>query len=164
MSSDKENSAPAAALLIILIAGVGITYGYRLSSPPSLHQRPLFGDLELQSASVAVVGVHVTYASLSFDAAVYNPNSFGATLDAANYSVSANGGYLGSGQTSHKYDLAPRSSTTFVFPVSVGWKSALRATGSYMLNLGSVSWEVSGTAVFSLGGLSLSAPFEFTTG
>ena len=164
MSSDKGNSAPAAALFVILIAFAGVAYGYHSIRPPSTQQRPAIGDLQLRSASVAIAGLHPTYMSLNIDAVVYNPNAFGATLDAANYSVSANGGYLGSGQTAHKYDLAPQSSQTLVFPISVGWKSAFKTTGSYIVNLGDVSWEVNGTAIIGVGGLSLSAPFEFTTG
>lgn len=164
MSSDRENTAPAAALFVILIAFAGVAYAYHSIPPRSAQQGPIIGDLQLRSASVAIAGLNSTRMSLDIDAVVYNPNPFGATLEAANYSVSADGAHLGSGRTAHKYDLAPQSSSTLVFPISVGWKSAFETTGSYIVNLGNVSWEVSGTAVVNLGGLSLSAPFEFTTG
>ena len=164
MSSDEGNSAPAAALFAILIAFVGVAYGYHSISQPSTPQGPVIGDIQLRSASVAIAGVNSTRMSLDVEAVVYNPNPFGATVDAANYSVSANGSHLGSGQTAHEYELAPQSISTLVFPISVGWKSAFETTGSYIVNLGNVSWEVDGTAEVSLGGLSLSAPFEFTTG
>jgi LEA14-like dessication related protein len=164
MSSDRQNTAPASALFVILIAFAGVAYGYNSTRPPSTEQRPVFGDLQLRSASVTIAGLNSSRMSLDVDAVVYNPNPFGATLDAANYSVSANGSHLGSGRTAHGYGLAPESSSTLVFPVSLGWRSAFETTGSYIVGLGSVSWEVNGTAVVGLAGLSFSAPFEFTTG
>jgi LEA14-like dessication related protein len=163
MSSDRGNTAPAAALLAILIAFAGVAYGYHSIRPPSAPQRPMIGDIELMSASVAVTGANSTRIRLNVDAVVYNPNPFRAMLDAANYSVSAKGAHLGNGRTPHEYDLAPRSSSILVFPISLGWRSAFETTGSYVVNLGNLSWEVNGTAVVSLGGLSLSLPFEFTT-
>jgi LEA14-like dessication related protein len=164
MSSDSGDSAPAAALFVILIAFAGVAYGYHSNGPPSATQRPVVGDIQLRSASVAIAGANSARMSVDIDAVVYNPNPFGATLDSANYSVSANGSHLGNGRTPHEYDLAPQSSSTLVFPISVGWKSAFEATGSYIVNLGNVSWKVSGVAIVNLGGVSFSAPFEFTTG
>jgi LEA14-like dessication related protein len=150
--------------LVMLIAVAGVTYGYDSSRPPSSQQRFVIRDLQLRSASVDITGLHRAYLSLDLNAVVYNPNAFGATLDAVNYSVSANGHYLGSGQTAHRYDLAPQSSETLVFPINVGWESAFKATGSYVVDWGNVSWDVNGTAIINLGGLSLSAPIAFTAG
>jgi len=164
MSSDEGNSAPAAALFAIPSAFAEVAYGYHSIRPPRAPQGAVIGDLQVRSTSMAIAGLNSTRMTLDVDAVVYNPNPFGATVDAANYSVSANGSHLGSGQTAHEYELAPQSSSTLVFPISVGWRSALETTGSYIVNLGNVSWEVDGTAEVSLGGLSLSAPFEFTTG
>jgi len=65
--------------------------------------------LQLQSTSVDIVSASPSGPSLAFDAVVYNPYGFGATLYEANYSVYADGGYLGNGQTAHGYDLAPQS-------------------------------------------------------
>lgn len=101
--------------------------------------------------------------SLNLKAVVYNPNGIGATLDAANYSVYANGHYMGIGQTAQEYDLASQSSQTLVFPISISWKSAFQTTGSYIVNWGDVTWKVNGTANTEVGGFSLFVPFEFVT-
>jgi LEA14-like dessication related protein len=163
MSTDGGNTAPAAALFVILIAFTGVAFGYHATRQPNAPQRRAIGDLQLRSASVAISGLNSTHLTLSIDAVFYNPNPIGATLVGANYSVSVNGRHLGSGRTAHESYLAPQSSSAVVFPISVGWRSALETTGSYVVNFGAVSWEVDGTAVVSLAGLSLSAPFEFTT-
>ena len=97
---------------------------------------------------------------LDLKAVVYNPNGFGATLDVANYSVYANGHYMGAGQTAQEYDLASRSSQTLVFPISISLKSAFQATGSYIVNWGDVTWKVNGTANIEVGGFPLFMPFE----
>ena len=164
LSSDRANTVPVIGLLAILVAGAIFIYGVYATSPQTSQPRTIMGDLQLRSASVATTGIHGTLLDIRLSAVVYNPNPFGATLDAANYSVSANGHYVGSGQITKEYDLAPRSSTTFVFPVAVGWRSGLETAGRYLLSLGNESWEVNGTALVNLGGVSLSAPFEFTTG
>jgi LEA14-like dessication related protein len=122
------------------------------------------GDLQLLSTSVDVTGLSSNGLSLSLKAVVYNPNGFGATLIAANYSVYADGSYMGVGQTAHEYDLAPQSSQTLVFPISISWKSAFQTTGSYIVDLGDVTWKVYGTADIEVGGFPLSVPFEFAAG
>lgn len=102
--------------------------------------------------------------NLNLQAVVYNPNGFGATLEAANYSVYANGRYVGEGQLAHQYAITPQSSQTLVFPISVGWGSAVRMTGSYIVDLGSITWKVDGTAKIEVVGIPLSVSFDFTTG
>jgi LEA14-like dessication related protein len=102
--------------------------------------------------------------SLNLQVVVYNPNSFGATVEAANYSVSANGHYVGDGQLARGYDVAPHSSQTLAFPVNVSWESAFVTTGSYIAGLGDVTWKANGTAKVDAGGISLSVAFEFVTG
>jgi len=124
----------------------------------------LIENLQLRSTSVAVVGLNRTGLGIKLSAVVYNPNGFGARLDSVNYSVHANGQYVGSGETTHGYDIAPQSSQTFVFPIEVGWKSAFEAAGHYVLGLGHLTWEVEGFADVDVGSLHLSVPFEFTVG
>lgn len=124
----------------------------------------MIGNLEVRSPSVAPAGLHLTSLTLAFEAVVYNPNPFGTTLDGANYSISANGHFLGDGRTAHEYRLAPRSSQTLTFPVMVGWKPMFGIMGNYVVNLGKVSWTVKGTAIVQLGGVSIPTTFEFTTG
>lgn len=138
-------------------------YGYYSTHLANTQQRSVIENLQLRSTSVDITSLNRTGLSLNLSAVVYNPNGFGATLDAANYSVYANGHYLGSGQTVRKYDLASQSTQTLVFPISISWKSAFETTESYVIDWGHVSWEVNGTADINVGGLALSAPFEFTT-
>jgi LEA14-like dessication related protein len=112
---------------------------------------------------VSVSGLGYGGPDLSLAAVIYNPNSFGATMIGANYSVYADGNYLGNGQTTHEYVLSPQSTETFVLPVSIGWKSALQTMGNYLIDHGGVTWEVKGTADIEVGGVSLSIPFELVT-
>lgn len=146
------------------VASTAVAYGYYSSHPETTQPRPLIGNLDLRSISVAVTSLNRSGLTLDIDAVVDNPNGFGATLDSANYSVYADGHYFGSGRISHSYSLAPQSSATLVFPISVGWRSALGAMGGYVTGLGHVEWEVEGNARVSIGGLSVSGPFEFTAG
>jgi LEA14-like dessication related protein len=113
---------------------------------------------------VDVAGLSRSGIDLNFQAVVYNPLGFGATIEAANYSVYANGQYVGEGQLAREYAITPQSSQTLVFPLGIGWKSAFRTTGSYIVDLGSITWKVNGSASIEVGGLPLSMPFEFTSG
>jgi LEA14-like dessication related protein len=164
LSSDRERSAFIALLLIVLVAVPVYAYGYRSTQLPSTQQRYVIGDLQLQSTSVDITGLSSNGLSLSLKAVVYNPYGFGAALDAANYSAYADGHYIGAGQTARAYDLAPQSSQSLVFPISVGWKSALKTTGIYLVGLGDVTWKVNGTAKIEIGGFLFPVPFEFATG
>ena len=164
MSFVHENSALAALLLIILVAVPVYAYSYHSTHPPSTQQRPVVGDLQLRSTSEDMAGLNSNGLNLNFNVVVYNPNGFGATLDAANYSVYANGRYMGAGQTSHEYDLAPQSSQTLVFPITISWKSAFQTMGSYLVGLGDVTWKVNGTATIEVGGFPFFVPYEFATG
>lgn len=102
--------------------------------------------------------------SLNLNAVVYNPNDFGVTLDAVNYSIYGSGRYLGNGQTAREYSLDPHSSQTLTFPVSVSWRPIFQTMGNYVVEWGNVTWEVNGTANIKVAGLPLSVPFKFTTG
>lgn len=132
--------------------------------PPSAQQGGSFGNLQLQSTSVDVTGLGGNGINLNLQAVIYNPNGFGATIDAANYTVRANGQYVGEGRLAHEYAVTPQSSQTLVFPISIGWRSAFKTTGSYIANLGSIAWKVDGTASIEVDGFPLSVAFEFTTG
>ena len=152
------------AALLVGVFVVATTYGYYSSHQTITQPKPLIENIQLRSTSVSVTDLDRTGLTLDLKVVVYNPNGFGATLDSANYSVYADGHYLGSGQTTRAYDLAPQSPQTLVFPVTVGWGSALGATARYVVGLGRVTWEVNGSASVEIDGLHLSAPFEFTTG
>ena len=102
--------------------------------------------------------------SLDLKAIVSNPYGFGVTLEAANYSVYANGHYIGEGQLAQEYVITPQSTQTLVFPVRVSWESAFLTTGSYLVSLGNVNWKAIGTADVEIGRTPLSVSFEFATG
>jgi LEA14-like dessication related protein len=132
--------------------------------PSSKQQGGTFGNLQLRSTSVDVTGLSRKGVNLNLQAVVYNLNGFGATVEGANYSVYANGHYVGEGRLAQEYDITQQSSQTLVFPVSVGWESAITTTGSYIVGLGNVTWKANGTADVDVGGISLSVTFEFATG
>lgn len=109
-----------------------------------------------------ITGVNRTYISLDFRAVVYNPNGFGASLDKVNYTIYASGRYLGRGQMTHGFELAPETTQSLVFPVIVGWGSAFGTVGVYLLSWGRVTFELKGMAEIKLGQFSFAAPFDFT--
>ena len=111
-----------------------------------------------------MTGLSRTGINLNFQVVVYNPSGFGATIEAASYSVYANGHYVGEGQLAHEYAITPQSSQTLAFPMNIDWRSAVRTTGSYIVDLGSITWKVNGTADIGVGGFPFSVPFEFATG
>jgi LEA14-like dessication related protein len=160
----NEELGVAAFLLIVLVVVAVVIYGYYLTHPTGT-QRILIGNLQLRSTSVDITSLPSrTGLSIDLKAVVYNPNEFGGTMDTAEYSVYANGHYLGSGKTTREYDLTPQSSQTLTFPITVGWSGAFETMGSYVLDSGHVTWMVNGTTSINVGGLSISGSFEFTTG
>jgi LEA14-like dessication related protein len=163
LSSGRETHVLVLLILVVLVASAVEAFGYYSSQLPRTQEESLVEGVQLRSTSVDVVGLSSSGPSLNFNAVVYNPNAFGAKLDAANYSVYADGHYLGSGQTVHEYYIAPQSSQTLIFPISIGWPSAFQTMGSYIVGRGNITWMVNGTANIEVGGLALSAPFKFTT-
>jgi LEA14-like dessication related protein len=164
LSSARENSALVLLILVVLVASAVEAFGYYSSHLPSTQEESLVESIQLRSTSVDITGLNSNGPSLNFNAVVYNPSGFGTKLDAANYSVYADGHYLGSGQTIKEYYIPPRSSQTLVFPVSVSWKSAFQTMGSYIVDGGNMTWVVNGTANIEVGELPLTVPFKFTTG
>jgi LEA14-like dessication related protein len=152
-------------LLLVLVLVILPTYVYaeRSIQPPS-KQNAVIGNLQLQSTTVEITGLNLGGPSLNLKAVIYNPYVFGASLEAANYSVYANGHYVGDGQLAHGYDVTSRSSQVLAFPVNLGWMSAFQTTGSYILGGGNLNWRVNGTAHIELGGLTFFVQFEFATG
>ncbi len=149
---------------MILVAVPVYVYINRSSSQHSTQPRLVFGDLQIMSTSENVKSVGTGGLSLDLNAVVYNPNDFGATLYSANYSVYADGHYVGTGHTAREFDIAPESSEALVFPISVGWESTLLTTGSYVVDWGSVIWSVSGNATIAVGGIPIPVPFKFAIG
>jgi LEA14-like dessication related protein len=166
LSEDKDNFEIAAVVTFLVLLAVTflVLVAVNYSTHQNSTQRPLIGNIQLRSTSIDIIGVNRTDLNMNLKAVLYNPNGFGATLDTAGYSVYANGHYVGSGKTTQEYDLAPQSSQTLTFPISVGWNEAFKTMESYIANWGHVTWMVNGTAKINIGGLSISEPFEFTTG
>jgi LEA14-like dessication related protein len=161
LNSGKEYSAFTLFLLLTLVVVPVYVLGQGLTHQPSTQPRS-FGVLQIQSTSIGIAKVGESGPSLNFKVAVHNPTSFGATLQAANYSVYADGHYVGEGRLTQT-SMAPESTQTFIFPVNVGWESALLATGRYVVDLGNLTWMANGTARIDVGGLSLTVSFEFST-
>ena len=138
-------------------------FSYRSTNPPATPRSPI-GDLQLRSASVGMANVGYGGPILNVNVVVYNPTGFEARLDEANYSVYANGLYVGSGQTSHGFDISPQSTQSLTFSVSMSWKSSFQTVRSYVTGWGNITWDVNGTADIEVYGLHLTVPFEFVAG
>lgn len=136
-------------------------YGYL--TRPTTGSMTMIGDLQIRATSVQLTGLALDGPDLSLTAVVYNPNGFGVSLKAANYSVYADGRYLLDGQITSRYSLAPQSTQTFVFPIDTGWKSAFQTLGNYMWDRGNMNWEIKGTATIEIGSLLLAVPFDLST-
>jgi LEA14-like dessication related protein len=161
LSVQRERTAFALFLLIILVVMPAYLYYGYVSRPVSAPWSTV-GDLQVRATSVQVTGLAAGGPDLSVSAVVYNPNGFGVSLDSANYSIYANGHYLQNGQITREYALAPQSTQTFVFPLSIGWTSAFQTLGSYVWAWGNVNWEVKGTASIEVGGFPLTVPFDIS--
>jgi LEA14-like dessication related protein len=166
MPTERKNYALAIFIVGLMVSVWVSAYDLSMSQQSNNGRQPtaVIGDLELRSTSVQITGANGTDLSLSFKAVVYNPNPIGATVDLVNYTVYADGHYLASESISHEYVVLPESSQTFVFPITVGWKLAVEALGNYVIGLGHVNWEVKGNAIVDVAGVSLTTPFDFTTG
>jgi LEA14-like dessication related protein len=164
LSSGSERSAFTLFLLLILVAVPLYAIDYNATRPPGEQQGPAIAGLQLRSTSVEIAGVSYGGPNLDVRAVVYNPDGFGATLNEVNYSVWADGHYLGSGQTAQEYYFAPLSTTDLTFPISIGWTPAFQTAERYFVGWGDVTWEVRGTASVEVGGLHFTTSFEFATG
>jgi LEA14-like dessication related protein len=164
LATDREDRVHAALLLAVFIMVSAVVYDYGSAHPSGGSQESLIGNLELRSSSVVVKGADDRALAVDIKATVYNPNVIGAALEEANYSVYDDGHYVGSGRTVDAYELGSLSSQTFLFPISVGWGSALDVLGGYVLGWGHLTLEVKGTAIVEVGSLPLTVPFEFTVG
>jgi len=161
LSVRKDGTAFALFMVIILVVMPAYLY-YGYLTRPVVATWSTVGDLQIRATSVQVDGLAIGGPDLSLVAVVYNPNGFGVSLDSANYSIYANGHYLQKGQISHEYALGPQSTQTFVFPISIGWKTAFQTLGSYVWAWGSVDWQVKGTAGIGVGGIPLTVPFDLS--
>jgi LEA14-like dessication related protein len=166
LSKDKNKFDNAATIIFLVL--IAATFSVLVAVNYSIHQnsaqRPMIGNIQIRSTSIDITSLNRTDLNMNLKAVLYNPNGFGATLNTAEYSVYANGHYVGSGKTIQEYDLTPQSSQTLTFPISVGWNAASKTTASYILNWGHITWMVNGTSIINIGSLSISTPFEFTTG
>lgn len=163
LPSGREYTAFAILLLMILVVVPAFALYYSATRSTGT-QGHLLGDLQLRSFSVGLAALNPNGPGVELNAVVYNGYSFGAVLAGANYSVYADGQYLGNGQTSHEYDFAPRSALTLSFPVTMGWRPAFKTVGEYIISIGDVNWEVNGTAKIDLGGVPILVSFKFATG
>jgi len=159
---NRERTAFGLFLMIILLVMPAYLYCSYVTGPSSAPWSTV-GDLKFQATSVQVTGIAPGGLDLSLTAAVHNPNDFGVSLNGANHSIYANGHYLQNGHVTRKYALAPQSTQTFVFPISIAWSSALKTLGNYIWAWGSLTWEVKGVATVEVGGFSIAIPFELST-
>jgi len=159
MSTKRERTSFALFMVLILVVMPAYLYYGYVTRPVSAPWSTI-GELQIKGTSVHVTGLALGGPDLSFAAVVYNPNGFGVSLNSANYSIYANGHYLQSGHITTKYELAPKSTQTFVFPFSTGWTSAFETLGSYIWDWGNENWEVRGTASIEVSDFPLAVPFD----
>jgi LEA14-like dessication related protein len=158
LPSSREYLGFTLLLLIIVIVVPLYAFSYRSTNPPTTLRSPI-GDLQLRSTSVGIANVGYGGPILNINVVVYNPTGFEARLDEANYSVYANALYVGSGQTSHGFDISPQSTQSLTFSVNMSWKSSFQTVRSYITGWGNVTWDVNGTADIEVDGLPLTITF-----
>lgn len=147
--SNKKVAIVLVAAVLIVLALVG---GYELA------RREALKSCEVSLAGVRVVSIGLVSASLEVELMVYNPSSVAAILERADYSLYANGIYLGDGTTS-KNEIPPGGTRTIKTPFSLSYSGALEALWS-CLKTDDVTWRVNGTAYYDTPLGSLGIPFN----
>lgn len=153
MSYQRGGNALLGVLLLILALGTAseVTLAHVSNGAYGAQGAPAIGELQVRSSAVEIAALGSGGLNLTLKADTFNAYGFGATLEAMNYSIYVDGRYVGSGETSHQYYFAPRTSQTVYFPLHTGWSSALLTVGDYVAGLGSIDVRASGTARVGLG-------------
>jgi LEA14-like dessication related protein len=149
----------AGALLMAAL----FAYGYAVTQRGE-HFGPkyIFADISLVSSSVQVTGLRTSGISINLAAVVRNPNPIGATIARLNYTVFANGEYVGNGSETGKIVVGPGATLSLDFPVMAPWNAVYGMTEHYFLSGGNIVWLVHGEASVSVGGQSFFASFQLT--
>ncbi|MGB9728090.1 MAG: LEA type 2 family protein [Nitrososphaeria archaeon] len=117
---------------------------------------------EISLADVRVKSVGLTSASLEIVFRIYNPNRVTATLDRADYSVYANGIYLGEGHITGKVDVPANNTVTIVSPFDLSYSGALKTVWPYLMSGGKLLWRINGTLHIDTPLGTLDIPFDTT--
>jgi LEA14-like dessication related protein len=114
-----------------------------------LLQREAMQNVELSLSDVQIRNVGFTSATLEIYLNMYNPNSgITATLDRMDYSVYANGNYLGNGQVIQRVDISPKATKMVSSTFQVSYAGTLGAIWSALTSGGNIKWNLKGTAYF----------------
>jgi LEA14-like dessication related protein len=147
-----SNKKAIIVLVSVVLTALALVGGYELA------RRDALKSCEVSLADVRVVSIGLSSASLELELRVYNPTSFAAVLDRADYSLYANGIYLGDGKIS-KQEIPPGGTRTIKTPFSLSYSGALDALWSY-LKTEEVTWRVNGTACYETPLGSFGIPFN----
>lgn len=147
--SNRKVAIVAVAAVLTVLALVG---GYELA------RRDALKSCEVSLAGVRVVSIGLSSASLEVELRIYNPSSVAAVLERADYSLYANGIYLGDGTIS-KQEIPPGGTRTIKTPFSLSYSGALEALWSYF-KTDEVTWSVNGTAYYDTPLGSFGIPFN----
>jgi LEA14-like dessication related protein len=128
-----------------------------------VRQREALRTVQISLDSVEVTNMELTGATLVIRLRIYNPNSITATLDRANYDLWGNGNDLGNGAISERTDIPPASTRTIATNFELSFAGAAGVIWS-ALNVGKVSWRLTGTAFFDTPLGTMSVPFDVTLG
>lgn len=141
---DSGNGTKIGIAIVALIIIVGVLFLVN-----ELLQREAMQNVELSFSDVQIRNIGFTSATLEIYLNMYNPNSgITATLDRMDYSVSANGNFLGNGQITQRVDITPRATKTVSSTFQVSYAGTLGAVWSALKNGGNIKWNLKGTAYF----------------
>ena len=114
-----------------------------------LLQREAMQNVQFSLSDVQIRNIGFTSATLEIYLNMYNPNSgITATLDRMDYSVYANGNYLGNGQITQRVDIPPQGTKTVSSMFQVSYAGTLGAVWSALTQGGQIKWNLRGTAYF----------------
>jgi len=145
-------AAVVAFVIIGFVAGSYVQRVAQLAAP---------ANVQVTYAVPANIDVSPAYASMDVGMVVHNYGGTTATLESINYSLYANGNYVGSGQQAAiNQGIQPHFGRAMTLPVDMTWGPAWPSVSSVMLNGGQLTLEVMGTCIVKVNGSVHSVPFD----
>ncbi len=151
-----SRKAIVVCVAVVLIAVFACIAYYEYSKREALRA------CEISLADVRVRSVGLTSASLEIVLRIYNPNTITATLDRVDYSVYANGVYLGYGSITNRVDIPPGSTAYVSSPFELSYSGALKTIWEYLISGGKLEWRIKGVAHIDTPLGALNIPFDIT--
>jgi LEA14-like dessication related protein len=124
---------------------------------------PTFESIQVEALAPDGIVVQFGGVNMTIAMVVHNPNEVSGRLTQVNYSMYADGDYVGSGLASTTYTLPARSNYSLGFPIGMGWGPASNIAQAAYLGGGSLDWKLNGTVSADVGGRHFSTPFEYSS-